>query len=246
MMEISTVDLPPITIEGWTVENSTASKCEYCVIKATFSADPILHPNQCTVAVTYLGQLQLAFFRLGSYKRCVFIISQDITWNYVDQRHSLIDDGLGCQESYMRHGTIIMCQKISRDFKRERPFYEFEVFKLDFIKGEWIAKNTLGDIALFVRCEPDCIYCNHNYECMINNAGTLGPVDYGVYNVKTRMFSKAYGKFAKSLVKKAKQSPIWVSQLHEECMQHSRAGTDAASVGLGYMLNRDFGEKCNT
>lgn len=78
----STVHLPPITLEGWTVGNSTAIECEYCVIKATISAHPILHPNQCTVAVMYLGQLQLAFFRLG----------KDITWNYVDQRHSLIDD----------------------------------------------------------------------------------------------------------------------------------------------------------
>lgn len=105
------------------------------------------------------------------------------------------------------------------------PTTKFEVFKLDFENRKWIEKNMLGDVVLFVGdkssmfvqasafrgCEPDYIYYTYDNVHTFTSVGTAGPVDYGVYNVKTKRLLKPYGKFAESLIKNAEQPPIWMS-----------------------------------
>ncbi|XP_061993420.1 F-box protein SKIP23-like [Rosa rugosa] len=99
---------------------------------------------------------------------------------------------------------------------------KFKIYKLDFDRWEWIEKETLGDIALFVGdnfpisvlaskfpgCMPNCIYFNHDHDEI--GYGTDPLTDFGVYDVASQVVSQPYNTCAMTLVKMAKKPTIWV------------------------------------
>ncbi|KAK9914217.1 hypothetical protein M0R45_038008 [Rubus argutus] len=127
---------------------------------------------------------------------------------------------------YTNEKELLMVQRFI-DFQGDkcdkRKTKKFRVFGLDFDKFEWIEKNTLGGITLFLGdnsstavlaskipgCKPDRIYFNHDND-PINNR--VNPRDFGVYNFKTQKFRLPYNTRAKNLLKTCKryQYPIWI------------------------------------
>ncbi|VVA17392.1 PREDICTED: F-box [Prunus dulcis] len=109
--------------------------------------------------------------------------------------------------------------------------YEFKIFELDYEKGKWSAKKTLGDVALFLGdnssisvlaskfpgCQPNCIYFSHDDTRVAHDVGPHGPHDFGVYNVASGSFhfgvfniTSESGTCIRKLIKKSRSPPIWV------------------------------------
>lgn len=109
--------------------------------------------------------------------------------------------------------------------------YEFKIFELDYEKGKWSAKKTLGDVALFLGdnssisvlaskfpgCQQNCIYFSHDNARVANDVGPHGPHDFGVYNVASGSFhfgvfniTSESGTCIRKLIKKSRSPPIWV------------------------------------
>lgn len=103
----------------------------------------------------------------------------------------------------------------------------FKIFEFNFDECEWIEKNSLGDVALFLgdNCsisvpisissefQSNCIYFNHDIDHdvpVFEHTGCHHSSDFGVYNVNTRSISQPYSTHATTLVKNTKCPPIWV------------------------------------
>ncbi|PQQ18276.1 F-box protein SKIP23-like [Prunus yedoensis var. nudiflora] len=72
--EKSIIRLPPLNPASWGGSGPGVFDCNYGVHKATISADPILHANDCIVLVIYEDSCRLAFIRLN----------KDTTWTYFE------------------------------------------------------------------------------------------------------------------------------------------------------------------
>lgn len=89
----------------------------------------------------------------------------------------------------------------------ERETWNFEAYELDlrskkFDKLRWIKKNTLGDVAIFLgdnssvsvvasqfpRCQPNCIYFNHDFVNVKTKVDESGIQDFGIYNLEDKRF----------------------------------------------------------
>ncbi|KAI5345872.1 hypothetical protein L3X38_013749 [Prunus dulcis] len=108
---------------------------------------------------------------------------------------------------------------------RCRVTTKVEIFELNFDKYEWVEKNTLGDVALFLGdnfsifvvasnfsgCRPNCIYFDHDYE-RIERGYDKKPLhrDFGVYDIERQSFSQPYTSDANTLMEKTMQPPYWV------------------------------------
>ncbi|KAK9946142.1 hypothetical protein M0R45_011619 [Rubus argutus] len=93
----------------------------------------------------------------------------------------------------------------------------FNIFKFNFDKREWIEKNTLGNVALFLGdntsmsvstlnfpgCQANCIYFCHdkNYNGRVRHY-----CDSGVYDIKSQTITR----YDMSLLKMTNQPAIWV------------------------------------
>lgn len=114
-----------------------------------------------------------------------------------------------------------MVHRYADALRKESLSYEtlkFKIFKLSFDKCEWIEKETLGDVALFVGdnssisvlasnlpgCMRNCIYFNHDFDRV--TAGSEPIADFGIYNVESQTISKPYS----TLMEMTKLPSIWV------------------------------------
>lgn len=109
---------------------------------------------------------------------------------------------------------------------RCRVTTKVELLELNFDdKYEWVEKNTLGDVALFLSdnfsifvvasnfsgCRLNCIYFNHDYE-RIERGYDKKPLrrDFGVYDIERQSFSQPYTSYANAFMEKTMQPPYWV------------------------------------
>lgn len=176
------------------------------VIKATISADPILDAFNSIVVVIYQPSNQLAFIRLATDTAWTYFDTSRIDdvvcfqgkFFAVDRWSNLLSfDVTACEVEHDAHGvklpqTMWLVNKYlvdsnGKELLMVRRYYDFddnmlrttmkfEVFKMDFNKGKWIKKKTLGDVAIFLGdnsavsvlaskfpgCEPNCIYFSHD------------------------------------------------------------------------------------
>lgn len=106
---------------------------------------------------------------------------------------------------YSIEKELLMIYRYADALRKESLSYEtlkFKIFKLSFDKCEWIEKETLGDVALFVgdnssisilasnlpRCMRNCIYFNHDFDRV--TVGSKPIADFGIYNVESQTISK--------------------------------------------------------
>ncbi|KAL6136605.1 hypothetical protein ACLB2K_061900 [Fragaria x ananassa] len=98
---------------------------------------------------------------------------------------------------------------------------------MDFDRSEWIWKDTLGNVAIFLgnnssvsmiapnpefpRCHPNCIYFSHDSDLDKYYHEDNGRNDLGVYNLQDGSVS-SYTALVDPIMKMTKQSPtpIWV------------------------------------
>lgn len=172
------------------------------VIKATISADPILNPNNCIVVVTYEGRGKLAFIRLNKDTTWTYVdeslsLIQDVV--HVEDKFYVVEEGATLFSFDITSQCISNKQMVAQGIEylvvlnskellmvlryitfkdRCRVTTKVEIFELNFDKYEWIEKNTLGDVAIFLGdnfsiyvvasnfsgCRLNCIYFNHDYE----------------------------------------------------------------------------------
>ncbi|PRQ23139.1 hypothetical protein RchiOBHm_Chr6g0258051 [Rosa chinensis] len=119
--------------------------------------------------------------------------------------------------------VILMVQRyIKFDYEvGKRVTRKFRIFELNLDECEWIEKQSLGDVALFVgdnssvsvlasnfpTCQPNCIYFNHDR----SRAGCeFPPHDFGVYNVVSQSFLDPYPTHVKTMVETTDRLPIWI------------------------------------
>lgn len=90
--------------------------CEYYVIKATITADPIMNANDCIVFVMYAPHCRTAFIRIG----------KDTTWTYIEKPCTGIVDVLqregGKFYAVQRHGSLITFNITSESYSDVKYF----------------------------------------------------------------------------------------------------------------------------
>ncbi|KAB2604476.1 F-box protein SKIP23-like [Pyrus ussuriensis x Pyrus communis] len=125
---------------------------------------------------------------------------------------------------------LMVVRYIDHDYDREKRVTEkFEIFKLDYLKREWIEKKGLGDVALFLGdnstvavlasdipgCRSNCIYFTHDHDRQTTiEFGGRGPHDLGVYDLESRIVDSqrpfTFSKLAMKMVGNSIRPPIWI------------------------------------
>ncbi|XP_004288822.1 PREDICTED: uncharacterized protein At1g65760-like [Fragaria vesca subsp. vesca] len=176
--------------------------------------------------VIYVEQ---TFYAVGYFNE---LLSFDVTSQSYSKIHVIVPEDkpiIGQVKRYIFEGEgkkLFMVQRYTDYVEVEEGFHDrvtkkFRVFELNSAKGEWVEKNSLGDIAVFVGdnssisvlpsnlsgCQSDCIYFNHDRDHV---ACLLPPHDFGAYNVPEKSFLQAYPAHVDKLMKRSLQLPIWV------------------------------------
>ncbi|XP_004288821.1 PREDICTED: putative F-box protein At4g17565-like [Fragaria vesca subsp. vesca] len=175
--------------------------------------------------VIYIEQ---TFYAVGYFNE---LLSFDVTSQSYSEIHVIVpeDKPIGQVKRYIFVGEgkkLFMVQRYTDYVEVEEGFHDrvtkkFRVFELNSAKGEWVEKNSLGDIAVFVGdnssisvlpsnlsgCQSDCIYFNQDRDHI---AYLLPPHDFGAYNVPEKSCLQTYPAHVEKLIKRSRQLPIWV------------------------------------
>ncbi|XP_004292816.1 PREDICTED: uncharacterized protein LOC101290729 [Fragaria vesca subsp. vesca] len=145
----------------------------------------------------------------------------ELIWNEKELKKYLVDlneQGLLLVQRYITYTDDEYDQTLNRETEG------FTVFEFNFDECQWIEKNSIGDLALFLGdnssvsvvasnfpgCRSNCIYFNHDADRRWVIAGrSWRPDDFGVYDIGTRCFSKPNTN-AMTLIKTTRQPLIWI------------------------------------
>ncbi|XP_030491247.2 F-box protein At2g17036 [Cannabis sativa] len=123
-------------------------------------------------------------------------------------------------ESYK--GELLQVQRY-RESRVAHVTKEFKVFKLSFDQSQWVEINYLEDEALFIgdstsvsvdtsststQCQSNCIYFVDDKDTI---GFDVGPLDCGVYNLKTRSVFRLFSIDVRLFPKMSERIPFWVA-----------------------------------
>ncbi|XP_021827103.1 putative F-box protein At5g55150 [Prunus avium] len=254
----SFINLPPLDKGNLCNEETLAE----FVVKATISTDPILDANNCVVVVIYEGSCKLAFIRLNKDTTWTYVDQsldriedvvhvkekfyavkgggQVFSFDIITQSKQLVAEGMrhNLEKVYLvvlNDKELWMVRRFLALEDEGRVTKKVRIYELDFDKHEWVEKETLGDVALFLGdnfsisvlalnflgCRPNCIYFNHDHDRYYGYFTGCLHHDFGVYDVKSQSFSqpyapnimalkKTYAPNITSLMKTTKKPPYWV------------------------------------
>ncbi|PRQ41706.1 hypothetical protein RchiOBHm_Chr3g0449701 [Rosa chinensis] len=228
------IRLPQLNPPELSIEHLKRDKwvkdCNYYVVKAIITADPILNANECIVVLIYLERSQMAFIRPGN----------DTTWTYLPTKMDRIVDVIQREDDkfyaiwaralrtfsitseWILHlwNVVIPPNAFIRKYLVDSNGKDLLMVDRDCY-WEDPDKETLGDdVAIFLGenlsicvvasnfpgCKQNCIYYNHHFDIisindMLNN--------FGVYDMETKSISKPYSKHVLTLLEMINQRPIW-------------------------------------
>ncbi|XP_030503261.2 putative F-box protein At5g60060 [Cannabis sativa] len=168
------------------------------------------------------------------------LVSFDITYDSTTQQSLKLlvgpsiprDKKSFCYKKYLVESykdQLLQVQKYVKYNKaeREQVTIKFRVFKLNNDRSRWVEVEELEDEALFLgdneslsvkvssanstECDSNCIYFLHDK----NTTGRFdddGPLDSGVYNLKTRSFVRRFNVDKNHFSKMGGRIPIWISE----------------------------------
>ncbi|KAL6290491.1 hypothetical protein ACE6H2_008001 [Prunus campanulata] len=156
---------------------------------------------------------------------------QLFSFDIITQSKQLVAEGMQNDDMEEKVYLVVLNDKelwmVRRyvDFGDEdRVTKKVRIYELDFDKHEWVEKETLGDVALFLGdnfsisvlasnflgCRPNCIYFNHDHDRYCGYLRGCLHHDFGVYDVKSQSFSQSYAPNITALMKTTKKPPYWV------------------------------------
>ncbi|KAB2634463.1 F-box protein [Pyrus ussuriensis x Pyrus communis] len=160
---------PQFNVKWWTkrpIIRFVKAHSNYFVIKATISADPISNSKNCVVMVLYEPLSQLAFIRL------------DV----------LIEDKIYTVDDWSNLWAFESTSKSTVDVQLKTYLVGSRKKKTLNSNDEWIEKNDLGDIALFVGDNNSISMLASMHSRCINCWYTFN--NFEVYNVKSQSVTK--------------------------------------------------------
>ncbi|XP_004304790.1 PREDICTED: uncharacterized protein LOC101299793 [Fragaria vesca subsp. vesca] len=120
--------------------------CEYYVLKATITSNPIINANECVVFVIYMEQNQMAFIGF----------SKDTTWTYIRTENESIADFIHCRGdpedkvyALGSHGNLLTFNINTSDFNSDVNSLECGIPPNSFIRKYilWIHMGLMIDRA---------------------------------------------------------------------------------------------------
>ncbi|XP_004309193.1 PREDICTED: putative F-box protein At5g60060-like [Fragaria vesca subsp. vesca] len=118
-------------------------------------------------------------------------------------------------------GELLLVHRYVDSQWQRRETKKFRVLAFDFATLQWMEKNTLGEVALFLGdnssmrvsaprfsgCESDHIYFTDDQDRVDD---TRKPRDFGVYNYGNHKFSVSDNSQVMKVMKRTNRYPIWV------------------------------------